>query len=75
MADGVLIQAKGNPARTQTVSERDAKILVRLGRWEYQTTAIEAGPPPKRKRAAKPKPVEENEEPAPEAPTDPEPAE
>jgi hypothetical protein len=41
----VLIQAKGNPARTKTVPQRDAKILVRLGRWEYPTTALEAGPP------------------------------
>lgn len=59
MAEKVQIRFKANPAKTKTVSERDAKILIGLGRWEYQTTAVESGPPARKKRQPKAAPVPE----------------
>lgn len=41
----VLIESKREPGKTKQVSERDAKTLVKLGRWQYATTALEGGPP------------------------------
>jgi hypothetical protein len=41
----VTIVSKKDPSRIRSVPERDAKILVRLGSWSYQTTALEAGRP------------------------------
>lgn len=45
MAKDVEVQSTTNPARKRMVSASDAKVLVRLGRWQYPTTAVEAGPP------------------------------
>lgn len=41
----VLIESKREPGRTKLVSERDAKTLVRIGHWQYATTALEGGRP------------------------------
>lgn len=53
----ILIQSTKDPKRTRAVSARDAGILVKLGRWEYQTTALEGGPPRRRKRKPEPAPA------------------
>lgn len=52
MAKDTLVRSKTNPERTRMVSASEAKVLVRLGRWEYPTGALEAGPPKRRERPA-----------------------
>lgn len=77
MAETVVVRSTKDPQRTKTVSQRDARILVKLGRWQYETAALESGSPPKRqprRRATKPAPEPAAQpESEPEGPTPPTP--